>query len=256
VIIGGRAHSIEEAEFIAQAGFPFAEISIRNAEEFLSQLDSFRDIKDTYNIFYLGHGPEEENPWDPDEQRRRFLPLLQKLLDCAAQLAIEVFTIHFWIDGRFVNRDIVAEKLKILYDMCCHAEQRGITLCIENLSETCTDFTSAFDAITNLGMTLDIGHGELLTEKNTAFDFTQNCFSRIHHLHVHDNRGGDTPEDDLHLPLGEGVIDFSSILQYLRKRGYDRTMTLEMQPQFLNRGKKVLESIWYEQSIGGQETAS
>ena len=254
MLIGGRAHSVEDVEFIAQAGFPFVEISIRTVAEFQRDLDVLKQIKDSYGIFYLAHGPEEDNPWDPEKQRENFLPLINSLLGCAAELSISLFTVHFWIDRRFVDEGIVNKKLKILEEMSTCAREHDITLCIENLSESFSDFSPAFTAILNLGMTLDVGHGEILTARNTAYNFIDHCFSRIYHLHLHDNRGGDSPQDDLHLPLGEGVVDVRSILSRLKAQGYDRTMTLEVQPVHLLSGKKLIEKIWNEKPLTADGT--
>ena len=254
MLIGGRAHSVEDVEFIAQAGFPFVEISIRTVAEFQRDLHVLKQIKDSYGIFYLAHGPEEDNPWDPEKQRENFLPLINSLLGCAAELSISLFTVHFWIDRRFVDEGIVNKKLKILEEMSTCAREHDITLCIENLSESFSDFSPAFTAILNLGMTLDVGHGEILTARNTAFNFIDHCFSRIYHLHLHDNRGGDLPQDDLHLPLGEGVVDVRSILSRLKAQGYDRTMTLEVQPVHLLSGKKLIEKIWNEKPLTAEGT--
>ena len=254
MLIGGRAHSVEDVEFIAQAGFPFAEISIRSISEFRRDLNSLKRIQDEYGIFYLAHGPEEDNPWDPEKQRENFLPLINSLLGCAAELSISLFTVHFWIDRRFVDEGIVNKKLKILEEMSTCAREHDITLCIENLSESFSDFSPAFTAILNLGMTLDVGHGEILTARNTAYNFIDHCFSRIYHLHLHDNRGGDSPQDDLHLPLGEGVVDVRSILSRLKAQGYVRTMTLEVQPPHLLSGKKLIEKIWHEKPLTAEGT--
>jgi sugar phosphate isomerase/epimerase len=247
VLIGGRAHTVAEAEFIAQAGFPFAELSIRTPQEFNRDAYSFRRLQDRFGIFYVAHGPEEVNTWEPEKLRADFLPLVSSLLDCATELAITVFTLHFWLDRRFVADDIAAEKIEILKAMTGHAERRGIKLCIENLSERVSDFSPVFAAIAGLGMTLDVGHGELLTARNTAYEFAAGWPERIWHVHLHDNRGGDTVADDLHLPLGEGVIDFTSILDCLRKQGYDRTMTLEIPPAALTSGKKIIEQAWQKE---------
>jgi sugar phosphate isomerase/epimerase len=244
VLIGGRAHTIEEVDFIARAGFPFVEISIRTLQEFKRDAASLRRLKDQFGIFYVAHGPEEVNPWEPEKLKADFLPLIRQLLDCAAELSIAVFTQHFWIDRRFVAGDISAEKIEILKAMAGHAEERGIQLCLENLSEQVADFSPAFAAIAGLRMTLDVGHGELLAARNTAYEFAAGWPQRIYHVHLHDNRGGDTVADDLHLPLGEGVIDFASILDCLRKQGYDRTMTLEIPPAALKSGKKMIEQTW------------
>jgi len=176
--------------------------------------------------------------------RRDYLPQVQTLLDCARELSIQLFTIHFWIDKRFINPEILREKLQILSEMVRYAAQRGITLCIENLSERFSDFAGAFDALELLGMTLDIGHGALITEKNTAYEFTKCCFERIRHVHIHDNRGGSSPRDDLHLPLGEGTIDFAPILNGLKQRGFDKTITIEVRPEHLTGSSAILKQLW------------
>ena len=252
MLIGGRAHTLAEAEFIARAGFPFIEISIRSPQEFKRDAASLRRLKDQFGIFYVAHGPEEVNPWEPEKLRADFLPLIRQLLDCAAELSIAVFTQHFWIDRRFVANDIAAEKLEILKAMSAYAEERGTQLCLENLSEQVSDFSPAFAAIEGLRMTLDVGHGELLTARNTAYDFAAGWPQRIYHVHLHDNRGGDTVEDDLHLPLGAGVVDFAAILGCLRAISYDRTMTMEVAPEFLQGGKKMIEQIWQKESPAGK----
>lgn len=254
MLIGGRAHSLEDVEFIAAAGFPFVEISIRSIPEFQSHVPCLKRIQDEHQLFYLAHGPEENDPWGVQALREQFLPLIKALLGCAAELAIPLFTLHFWIDHRFVNEAVVKEKVKMLQDVSACAKEHAIVLCLENLSETCCDFSPAFAASADLRMTLDIGHGQLLTANNTSYDFITRFFPRICHVHIHDNRGGDSPQDDLHLPLGEGVVDIRSILGSLKAQGYNQTMTLEVQPSQLLSGKNFIEHIWHEPSVSATGT--
>ena len=79
-------------------------------------------------------------------------------------------------------------------------------------------------------LTLDLGHAELLCEENRSPGFIEQFPGRIQHIHLHDNRGGNSPKDDLHLPPGEGVIDFAGLFEKLRRIYYDRTVTLELKP--------------------------
>ena len=72
--------------------------------------------------------------------------------------------------------------------------------------------------VETLGMTLDVGHGELLSEKNTAYDFLAQYPEKIYHMHVHDNQGGSTQADDLHLLPGQGVLISSPFLRRLDVR--------------------------------------
>jgi sugar phosphate isomerase/epimerase len=80
-------------------------------------------------------------------------------------------------------------------------------------------------------LTLDLGHGQLLTTENTSHGLIKNYPERIRHIHLHDNRGGNSPQDDLHLPVGQGTIRFSRIMIALKQMGYERTMTLELRPK-------------------------
>jgi len=242
--IGARAHTVSEVKEIAQQGFPFAEISILDAERFCKEdVDVLKRIRDETGVFYLAHGPEEGNAFHPDILERKLLPELRSIMDCLQLLSIDVLTIHFWMDERFIDKSVIDEKILLLKDINSYALNKGIHLCIENLSESCRDFLPLFQQIEGLSMTLDMGHGELLSKTNTAYGFITTCFDRIKHVHIHDNAGGNSPADDLHLPLGEGRIDFSSILLDLTGKGYDNTITLEVKTDYIADGKAFIENI-------------
>ena len=245
VKIGGRAHTLAEAEEIGRAGFPFVEISLLDPRAFRSGgFGELQRIARTYGVAYLVHGPEEGDAWDPGELRRAYLPQIRSLIDCAAELQATVFTLHFWLDTRFIPGPVRDEKIKLLRDLSEYAADQGVHLCIENLSEQARDFAPAFAASAALGMTLDIGHGQLLADINTAYEFADRHLARIRHVHAHDNRGGDSPRDDLHLPIGAGLIDFSALLGCLKARGYDGTITLEVKPGDLFESSGIFERLW------------
>ena len=248
--IGGRAHTAAEAEEIARAGFPFAEISLLDAHAFHGgELDRLQAVAETYGITYLAHGPEEGDALDPDGLRRSYLPQIRRLIGCAAELGAPVFTLHFWIDKRYVPVPVIEKKIALLRELADYAGGRRVQLCVENLSEQAADLGAAFDAIATLGMTLDIGHGQLLTDCNTAYEFVGRYPERIRHVHAHDNRGGNSPRDDLHLPIGQGRIDFAAILRCLKACGFDGTITLEVKPDHLRAGSALFERIWQEATI-------
>lgn len=243
MLIGGRAHSLEEANHVGKANFDFAEINVFNPRHDFQEIPSLLTLKETFNLFFIVHGPEEGNPFDCQELETKLLPQIEVSLDFAFELDAKLVTIHFWLDQRFIKKTILIEKLDILETMMSLANKKGIKLCLENLSERTTDLKYVFHRFPELGLTLDIGHGELLTSKNTAYSFIETYPERIAHVHIHDNRGGSTPEDDLHLPLGEGTIVFEPILEALCKMGYDRTITLEVAPEFLKAGKEKLVNM-------------
>lgn len=247
--IGGRAHSVAEAARVAQTGVAFVEISlVRSYDGFCAgELAALQEIRDTWNITYLGHGPEEGDPWDVERLRTTMLPRICGVVDCACVLGAPLVTVHFWLDPRFIDAATVVHKVAMLREMAAYAAGRGVLLCVENLSERAADFLPAFDASGDLAMTLDIGHAELLAPHNRSYAFLQQCPGRIRHVHIHDNRGGDGPEDDLHLPLGRGSIDLAGILAALQEHGYDRTITMEVSPEHLDEGRRFIEAVWNQE---------
>ena len=126
-------------------------------------------------------------------------------MDISRQLDINKATIHFWIDKRWAPANLIPGKIELLSRIVDYGTEFGITVCIENLTERSDSFAPAFEAVPELRMTLDIGHAQLLAKKNTSFGFIEDYFSRIAHMHVHDNNGGTSVKDDLHLPLGDGT---------------------------------------------------
>jgi len=241
MLIGGRAHSLEESARVGQAGFDFAEINLLHPHQTLQEIPSFLRLKDQHNFFYLVHGPEEGSPFDCSQLRNSLLPHIKALVAFASELDARLITAHFWLDGRYIDPPVLREKLTILEQMLMLARDKQITFCLENLSGRTCDFEPAFRLFPDLGMTLDIGHGELLSPENTAYRFIQSFPNRIRHIHIHDNKGGNSPGDDLHLPLGEGSINFEPILSALCKAGYNGTITLEVPPHmFVQQREKLL----------------
>ncbi|PKN37274.1 MAG: hypothetical protein CVU62_11770 [Deltaproteobacteria bacterium HGW-Deltaproteobacteria-2] len=241
ITIGARAHTIEELLEVGKLGYPFVEISLNDPETVTGWIPQLLEIKDKYDVSFLAHYPNEDNPLDVNVLQNKFLPRIKALMDLSRRLDITKATIHFWIDQRWLPADLLPGKLELLSRIVDYGNEYGITVCIENLSERAESFGPAFEAIPDLRMTLDIGHAQLLAKKNTSFRFIEDHFSRIAHLHVHDNRGGTSVKDDLHLPLGEGIVDYIAIIKSLIEKGYDSTITMEVKPGDMSRTKKSLE---------------
>lgn len=243
MLIGGRAHSLKEINYVGKTGLDFAEINLLNPHHVFREIPSLIKLKKEFNFFFVVHGPEEGNPFNCQELKTKLLPQIKILVDFAHELDAKLITLHFWLDQRFIEKTILMDKLIILEEMMNLAIKKRITLCLENLSERTDDFEQVFHQLPQIGLTLDIGHGELLASRNTAYSFIEMHPERIRHVHIHDNYGGNTPEDDLHLPLGKGTITFDPILHALCKTGYNGTITLEVAPKFLKQGRKKLEKM-------------
>jgi sugar phosphate isomerase/epimerase len=229
-IIGGRAHTLGEIHEVGKLGYPFAEISLYDPEKVEEDLKELLELRDRYGLFYLAHYPNEGNPVDVTNLRTRFMPRMERLFALSKKLGIEKGTFHFWLDERRIPSEVILKKIAMIGEMVTSAGSQGVALCLENLSEPCGSFIPAFNQVPDLGMTLDIGHGQLLTEENTSFGFIEHCFGRIRHIHVHDNHGGKSYKDDQHLPLGQGIVDYPLIFSRLKEKGYHSTVTIELKP--------------------------
>ncbi|MBW2341716.1 MAG: sugar phosphate isomerase/epimerase [Deltaproteobacteria bacterium] len=74
-------------------------------------------------------------------------------------------------------------------------------------------------------------HAQLLRKETTAFGLIAAYPDSIKHIHLHDNLGGNSPKDGLHLPPDKGIVDIRGIFETLERIGYAGTATLELRPQ-------------------------
>jgi sugar phosphate isomerase/epimerase len=143
-----------------------------------------------------------------------------------------------------MSAEAIDRKLDLLATWVAHATRAGVTLCIENLSEHAAHFAPAFHCVPRLCMTLDVGHGEILSTSNASFDFIARFPNRIRHVHLHDNHGGSGVKDDVHLPVGAGCIDFDAILRELWRAGYDGAFSFEIGLDYVEQGRDVIRELW------------
>ena len=251
---GGRAYKIDDMDRLGSLGLDFAEISFPKEDPPAYQVQDWLLKAEKWDLPCLVHAPKEGNPFDIEQLERLFFPKILRLLDACRELFAPLLTMHFWMDSRFIPKKVRDQKREILRNMAQEGRQRGVQLCLENLSESPEDIRSLLTGCPELGLTLDIGHGEILSPHNRSLDFLELWSERIYHVHAHDNHGGDRVEDDLHLPIGEGKIDFPSIFQALGQAGYRKTVTLEIPHDYIalsvQRLQQILEPLAKERDIG------
>ncbi len=77
----------------------------------------------------------------------------------------------------------------------------------------------------NLGICLDVGHANTTRTLDEFFRIpAENEDVKIIHLHASDNMG----ERDLHLPLGDGNLDWHRVVRGMTANGYSGLMVLEL----------------------------
>jgi sugar phosphate isomerase/epimerase len=241
--LGGSAKSPQDVRELYVLGLAFAEVAITDPLAFSGLIREYRTCKEDFNLYYLCHGPREGDPNDVQALESKFFPKILRILPIMKELEMKLLTLHLWLDRRFIKEEVLSFKVDLLKRIVGEASKARIVICIENLSEEARDMTKAFDEIPDLRMTLDLGHAELLCEKNRSLGFIEQFPGRIRHIHLHDNRGGNSPDDDLHLPPGEGRIDFGKMFEALRRVKYEHTVTLELKPPEIKRSLAYVSEL-------------
>lgn len=247
--LGGTARSLEHVELLHSMGLQFAEITITDPSMFSSVVPEYKNLKDRLGISYVCHGPREGDPNDLRQLENEYLPKVLGILPLITELEMPHLTLHLWLDSRFVKEESITFKVDLLGRIIREATDRGVLICLENLSETASHLSAAFDALPSLHLTLDLGHTQLLTEVNTSYEIIERYPERIGHVHLHDNRGGHSAMDDLHLLPGEGIIDFEKIFGKLREIDYDGTISLELKPHEIKRCLGDVKALLYRSGL-------
>jgi sugar phosphate isomerase/epimerase len=251
MLYGAPAASVKELNELRAQGFHFAEISIPNPAARHMWWES--GIKNTSEngFFLLAHGPLEDPSRDDVRYLRdHYIPGLMATVDTSSRMRIKYLTIHMSVDKRLISGLHLAEKILALKELVAYAQGKDVVIGLENVTESAFDLEPVLDAVPGLCLTLDIGHAQLGPPLNNSVEIVKRLGPAIRHLHVHDNREGVGQADDLHLPVGEGIIDFPTILKALIGRGYKGTMTLEMKPHELLRSRNRIQQIIDEILIG------
>ncbi len=243
MLYGGHVRSLEDSVFLQESGFEFGEVIIRKDKPGDYWRNSGITNIRSSDFVYIAHGPFEGPPNDIKNLWNTYCPALRDTVNVAQSLGIEFLTVHMWLDSRFIKPEIINEKKRALSELFDYGRENQVFISLENLSESVEDLSVILDAIPELGITLDVGHAQLLTTHNTSFEIIDKLMTHIKHLHFHDNRGGNGVDDDLHLPIGEGIIDFEAILNVLLRNAYKGTLTLELEREDLIASRAKVKSM-------------
>ena len=109
------------------------------------------------------------------------------------------------------------------------AEKHGLNTAIENLPERYgflmrnpEDFQRFYKetSLHDIGIVLDVGHANL---ENQITPFLKKLPDKIVHMHLSDNMG----EDDQHLGIGKGKINWQQFAETLKEIAYDKNIIIE-----------------------------
>lgn len=149
--------------------------------------------------------------------------------------------------GRRRWLDIFSQGLSELLE---HAADLEIRLAVENTYEPDPSlFEEIFERFPTpaLGMCLDTGHAACFGRVEPVV-WSRRFADRVCHLHLSDNDG----RDDLHLGLGQGVVDFRAVLAPLLRVESALGITLEVSAEDAPASRDYLNNLL--QTMSAQES--
>ncbi|NLG83936.1 MAG: sugar phosphate isomerase/epimerase [Firmicutes bacterium] len=257
MLLGAMNHPLvdleEEIEWIADHGFDFIDLTLEPERATPDSLDATavkRRLRET-GLTAVGHTAYYLPFTSPiPELREAALNYLRRCFDFFAAVGVKAVNVHPYTRIPLYGRDWIEQRhLELLARLLTMARERGLTLMFENTSpyfNTPTDLKPLFRALPELGFHLDVGHANLGTPANLTGRLLAEFGDRLLHVHLNDNLGG---EEDLHLPIGAGRINWPWVAKMLRRYGYDGTMTLEVfspDRDYLLLSREKWRKIWEE----------
>ncbi|MGO8822348.1 MAG: sugar phosphate isomerase/epimerase family protein [Desulfomonilaceae bacterium] len=240
---GAPARSLDDIARLRRTGFDFGEIAIANAGARRMWWESGVVNGGLGKLFLMAHGPLEGDPNEAGSLWKRYIPNLMATVDTLNRMSIRSLNIHLLVDRRIVSSLVLAEKIRALKEIVQYGQKNSVAINLENLSESANDLEPVVSEVPSLGLTLDVGHANLGGSENKSIAIIEKFGRLIRHVHLHDNRGGRSQVDDLHLPIGDGDVDFRAIMASLMSAGYDGTLTLEVKPEFQEASRISVEAL-------------
>ena len=147
-------------------------------------------------------------------------------MDALAPVGTHMFNVHF-LQARSAPTISPEAKTSWLSDLAEAAQDRGVTVTLENLDETPQELRRVLDAVPGLAYCLDVGHAHLDKREDGGRTYLDALGDRLGLVHMHDNHGGHGKQGDEHLSFGKGTIDLERDVRAIKER-YDGRATLEI----------------------------
>jgi sugar phosphate isomerase/epimerase len=208
------------------------------------RVNKLKQVAKQHDLDYVVHAPWAGiNIANPDPALRRVtLKRLTKSMLYARQLDCRLWLFHSGMNTAlshiYPGQDwrLNLESVRLLLKAAKH---ESVTIAIENVPEpfpflmkNVDDFTRFYDEFgDDIGMVLDVAHAHI---GNQIQDFVSQFGKRIIHIHASDNNG----DQDLHLGIGKGNIDWKTFAKQLKEIDYRNIVMIEST-------ENVIESIQY-----------
>jgi len=224
---------IQEIRWIGENDFDFVDLTLEPTRAYALDID-VEGIQKTLKeckVDIVGHTSPFLAIASPfPNLRRASYEELMRCLEIFARLKARKMSVH--LDHKMVcflpEDQLIENNIEVLSKLAQKARDYGIKILVEHFGGVFSKsigISKVLDAIPQIGFNLDVGHANLFTGRNQTREFLRLFSDRLEHVHISDNKGG---EEDLHLPIGAGNINWKEIIRLLKKYQYDDTITLEI----------------------------
>lgn len=266
---GFAFHSLESAlNIIAETGYQSVAITVdvHHLNPFCShleqELEKIRTLLEKLHLncvietgarFLLDsrrkHQPTFLSPDAKGQQQR--IDFYYRTIDIANALNANTISLWSGTTPESTSPDIALKRLlNGLEKVCQYAQNAGIKVAFEPEPGMLIDTMASWKNLTqqfdhpSLGLTIDIGHLQCL-ESDPIPDTLEQWADRIWNIHIEDMRTGIHD----HLRFGEGEIDFSSVMQTLKKINYSQGVHVELSRHAHMAPTVARESFQFLQSL-------
>ena len=230
---------LDEVKAVAALNFDYLELTMdppHAGPETIQRLkQEIRKALKEHDLGLVCHLPTFVSAADLTERiRRASVDEVLACLEVAAEIEPLKIVLHppYVVGlGAFVPELAKTRAMESLETIMDKSAELGLRVCLENMfprTQWLTnpeEFVDLLAKFPTLNLTLDVAHANLGdTGEKKCLRFIEMFPDRIGHLHVSDNFG----KEDLHLPIGAGIIDFPEVVKALKATGYNDTMTLEV----------------------------
>ncbi|MHC1601574.1 MAG: sugar phosphate isomerase/epimerase family protein [Candidatus Nezhaarchaeales archaeon] len=202
------------------------------------KLKELMELRSSYSLKYLVHAPFDGiNISTPQPSLRRVsLKLIGKSMEKAHEIEAKLIVVHSGFKSPFdylrpeTTWNIFLDVLKFMNKV---ASDLDIYVGIENMPSNAfalihshRDAMMLLDKISSLErikLTFDVGHSNTISNDEVR-EFLLSVGDYIIHVHVHDNNG----ENDDHLPIGSGSINWRVFADIIKKLKLVGGLTLEV----------------------------
>ena len=240
-------------------GFDFTEIGIEEPaatpQVLMSQIDRVIDSLNSTGTFAIGHTAYWVQFGSAHlKARRGWVEEGKDMISVASELKIRYLNFHFY--GRLGRVGATRESASVFVDNFTNsmtelvefAAEKKLELMLENVPSQdggvadFRNFSTVMEKVPKLLFHFDIAHAYIENKMKGIRTYLDAFSDRLVHIHIHDNHG----EEDEHLSLGYGKIDFKKVVRWLTELNYNKTITFEVfaSNQDAVRSREYFKKLW------------